>query len=324
MATRMPETLELLVRGLVWEADGVLSVELRRPDGAPLPAFEAGAHLAVDLPVGPVPLVRHYSICSHPRDRTRYVIGVGLDRASRGGSRWVHERLRPGQRLTVSEPRNNFRLRDDAPAYALVAGGIGVTPLLAMARQLAAEDKPVRMLYAARTRRAAAFLACLQALVPDLELHVDDEAGRPPDLAAWLRALPTGTACYACGPAPMLDRFLAGCAAAGLTDSHVERFVAPATTAAPAVDAACIVTCARSRREVAVPPGTSVLQALLDAGIDHPFSCQEGVCGTCETRVIDGEVEHRDGVLSEAERRRGAVMMVCVSRPRGPRLTLDV
>lgn len=315
---------DVVVRSITWEADGVLSVELRRVDGAPLPAFEAGAHLALHLPVDGAPLVRHYSLCNTPGERTHYRIGVGLDRNSRGGSRWVHERLRPGQRLRIDGPHNHFRLGEQAPHYALLAGGIGVTPIVAMARRLAVLGKPVRLLYAVRSRPAAAFLDVLQSLVPDLTLHVDDERGAPPELAGWLAALPQDSGCYCCGPAPMLDAFERACRNLGLADAHVERFAAPAAPAEAASGPDCVVTCERSGRDVVVPAGTSVLQALLAAGIDKPFSCQEGVCGTCETRVLRGEVEHRDGVLSEAERREGRVMMVCVSRPRGTRLTLDL
>lgn len=320
----MSSGFDAVVRSITWEAEGVLSVELRRADGAPLPAFDAGAHLALQLPVDGGTLVRHYSLCNTPGERTHYLIGVGLDRHSRGGSRWVHERLRPGQRLTIEGPNNHFRLGEQAPRYALLAGGIGVTPIVAMARRLVALGKPVRLLYAVRSRSAAAFLEPLRALVPDLTLHVDDECGAPPDIAGWLAEVPKDTGCYCCGPAPMLDAFERSCSAHGLLDAHVERFTAPAAPVDTGTGPDCIVSCARSGRDVFVPAGTSVLQALLDAGIEKPFSCQEGVCGTCETRVLAGEVEHRDGVLSDAERREGAVMMVCVSRPRGARLTLDV
>ena len=205
-----------------------------------------------------------------------------------------------------------------------VAGGIGVTPVLAMARRLAALGRPVRMFYAVRSRAAAAFLAELQALVPDLTLHADDEAGGPPDLAAWLATLPRDTGAYCCGPAPMLDGFESSCAALGLADAHIERFAAAPAPADAPVTGACLVECRRSGQTVSVPAGTSILNALLAAGIDMPYSCTEGICGTCETRVLDGEVDHRDGVLSAAERAAGQVMMVCVSGGKGPRLVLDV
>lgn len=316
-APAMPPQLRL--RSMTWAADGVLLLEWVHPAGAALPAFEAGAHINLQLPNG---LSRSYSLCNAPGETHRYCVAVGRDRNSRGGSRLVHEQLRPGALWPVSAPANHFRLDESAPAFALMAGGIGVTPVLAMARRLAALGKPVQMFYAVRSRDAAAFADELAALVPALTLHCDDEAGGPPDLAAWLGRLPKTTGAYCCGPAPMLDGFVAACSALGLADAHIERFAAAPSTAEAL--AGCTVTLQRSGRDIAVPAATSILDALLAAGIDHPFSCREGVCGTCETRVISGDIDHRDGVLSPAEQRRGDVMMICVSGCKGPRLVLDL
>lgn len=316
-------SLSVRVRQITWEADGVLSVELVAPDGAALPAFDAGSHVDVQLPLLGGTLIRSYSLCNDPVERQRYVIAVGRDRATRGGSRWVHEQLRAGALLTISRPRNHFRLNEAAPAFALIAGGIGITPILAMARRLRALDKPVRVLLAARSAEAAAFVATMRDLTPDLTLHLDTEAGGPPDLRAWLAALPRDTGAYCCGPAPMLDAFERACADLGLADAHIERFAAaPLPPDAPAPGGFTLVL-ERSNRSIEVPAHQSVLDALLDAGIDVPYSCMEGVCGTCEMRVLDGEIDHRDGVLSAVERTRGDVMMVCVSRCKGERLVLD-
>ena len=317
-ATRaMPPQLRL--RAMTWAADGVLLLEWVDPAGAPLPAFEAGAHINLVLPNG---LCRSYSLCNAPGETQRYCVAVGRDRNSRGGSRHVHEQLRPGALLAVSAPDNHFRLDESAPAFALLAGGIGVTPILAMARRLAALAKPVQMFYAVRSRQAAAFADELAALVPALTLHIDSEAGGPPDLAAWLARLPKTTGAYCCGPAPMLDGFVAACASLGLADAHIERFAA----AAPTGDAlaGCTIRLQRSGLEFDVAAGTSILDALLAQGIDHPYSCKEGVCGTCETKVIAGEIDHRDGVLSPAEQQRGDLMMICVSGCKGARLVLDL
>lgn len=316
------DLIEVRARTLSWEAEGVLSAELVRPDGAALPAFEAGAHVDLHLPNAGGGMTRSYSLSNAPGETHRYVLGIGLDRASRGGSRWVHEQLRPGALLKIGAPRNHFALNETAPAFALVAGGIGVTPILAMARRLAALGKPVKMLYAVRNRAAAAFLADLQALVPDLTLHLDAEAGGPPDLAGWLARLPKDTGAYCCGPAPMLDAFEAVCAGLGLADAHIERFAAAPTRAEATT--ACTVVLEKSGRSVEVPSGTSILQALLDLNVDVPYSCMEGVCGSCETKVLAGEIDHRDGLLSAAEKARGDVMMICVSGCKGPRLVLDL
>ena len=310
---------QLRLRSMTWAADGVLLLEWVHPAGAALPPFEAGAHLNLQLPNG---LSRSYSLCNAPGETHRYCVAVGRDRNSRGGSRFVHEQLRPGALWPASAPANHFRLDETAPAFALMAGGIGVTPILAMARRLAALGKPVQMFYAVRSRDAAAFVDELAALVPALTLHIDSEAGGPPDLAAWLGRLPSHTGAYCCGPAPMLDGFVAACGALGLADAHIERFAAPASTGE--VLAGCSVTLLRSGVELAVAPGTSILDALLAHGIDHPYSCKEGVCGTCETRVISGEIDHRDGVLSPAEQQRGDLMMICVSGCKGARLVLDI
>lgn len=316
------DLIEVRARTLTWEAEGVLSVELVRPDGAALPAFEAGAHVDLHLPLPSGGLTRSYSLSNAPGETHRYVLGIGLDRASRGGSRWVHEQLRPGALLKIGAPRNHFQLNEAAPAFALVAGGIGVTPILAMARRLAALGKPVKMLYAVRNAAAAAFLDELRRLVPDLTLHLDAQAGGPPDLAGWLGRLPQDTGAYCCGPAPMLDTFEAACAGLGLADAHIERFAA---APAPAeATAACTVVLEKTGRSVEVKAGTSILQALLDQKIDVPYSCMEGVCGSCETRVLAGEIDHRDGLLSAAEKARGDVMMICVSGCKGPRLVLDL
>ena len=320
-----PESpLTVRVRSLTWEAEGVLCVELVAPDGAALPVFEAGAHIDLQLPLPAGVASRSYSLCNDPRERHRYVVGVGLDRASRGGSRWVHEQLRPGALLSITAPRNHFRLNEAAPSFALVAGGIGITPILAMARRLHTLGKPVQVLLAARHRGEAAFVDTMRALAPELTLHLDSEAGGPPKLHAWLAALPVGTSAYCCGPAPMLDSFEKACAELGLTDAHIERFAAAPAPADARPPGGFTLVLERSGRSIEVPAEKSVLDALLDAGIDMPYSCMEGVCGTCETRVLDGEIDHRDGVLSAVERKRGDVMMVCVSRCKGERMVLDL
>lgn len=318
------DTLSLRVRSLRWEADGVLSVELVAPNGAPLPPFEAGAHVDIALPLTGGTVSRSYSLCNDPVETRRYIVGIGRDRASRGGSRWVHEHLRPGALLQVTPPRNHFRLNEAAPTFALVAGGIGITPILAMARRLHALGKPVRALVAARTREAAAFVDEMSALVPELTLHLDSEAGGPPDLRAWLAALPQGTGVYCCGPAPMLDTFERSCAEVGLADAHIERFTAAPAVADAAPAGAYTVVLERRGLTLEVNADKGLLDTLLDAGVDVPYSCMEGVCGTCETRVLDGEIDHRDGVLSAIEKQRGDVMMVCVSTCKGKRLVLDL
>ncbi|MFC8132143.1 PDR/VanB family oxidoreductase [Streptomyces sp. NPDC057302] len=306
--------LTLLVRRMTWEADGVLSVELAHPDGKPLPAWAPGAHL--DLHTGGH--VRQYSLCGDPRDVSSYRIGVLDEASSRGGSRYVHTKLRPGQPVTASEPRNHFAL-EDAPGYLFIAGGIGVTPLLAMAREAARAGADWRMVYGGRTRGSMAFTEELAALDGDLSVVPQDEHGHI-DLAAALEGLPDDALVYCCGPEPLLAAVEALCPADRL---RLERFSAPVVERA-GDDSAFEVECRSSGRTLTVGPDTSILRAAEAAGLSVSSSCQEGICGSCETRVLDGTPDHRDFLLSEAEHAANTSMMICVSRCASGRLVLDL
>ncbi|MGW1881485.1 PDR/VanB family oxidoreductase [Streptomyces sp. NPDC001970] len=306
--------LHLTVHRMTWEADGVLSVELTHPDGKPLPAWTPGAH--VDVEVGG--RIRQYSLCGDPRSATVYRIGVLDEPASRGGSRYVHTRLRPGQTVTVSEPRNHFALEDSA-GYVFVAGGIGITPLLAMARETARRGAPWRMVYGGRSRASMAFTEELAALDGEVTLVPHDEQGHI-DLDAALADLPDGTLVYSCGPEPLLAAVEQKCPAGRL---RVERFAAPAVERT-GEDAAFEVECRTSGRTLTVGPGTSILEAAEGAGLSVNSSCRDGICGSCETRVLAGTPDHRDFLLSEAEHSANATMMICVSRCASGRLVLDL
>ncbi|MFF2810259.1 PDR/VanB family oxidoreductase [Streptomyces sp. NPDC058000] len=311
----MSETpVHLIVRRMTWEADGVLSVELAHPDGKPLPAWTPGAH--IDVEVGG--RIRQYSLCGDPRSATTYRIGVLDEPASRGGSRHVHTRLRPGQTVPVSPPRNHFAL-EDAPGYVFVAGGIGITPLLAMAREAARRGTAWRMVYGGRSRASMAFTDELAALGGEVAIVPQDEHGHL-DLAAALTDLPAGTLVYCCGPEPLLAAIERLCPADRL---RVERFAAPVVQRTGA-DQAFEVECRASGRTLTVGADTSVLQAVEDAGILVNSSCRDGICGSCETRVLAGTPDHRDSLLSEAEHTANATMMICVSRCATDRLVLDL
>jgi len=307
-----------------WEADGILSVEFRPASPqVQFPSFDAGSHIDLHLPNG---LVRSYSLCNPSSDRQRYVVGVLNDKKSRGGSRYVHQQLRVGMTLQISPPRNNFELHEDAPHTVLVAGGIGVTPIFCMLQRMAAAGRPVEFVYCARTRREAAFLESIEALTASgirLTTHFDEEQGGPPDLAKLLADKGADSHYYCCGPTPMLDAFEKTCEHLGYANAHIERFAAVAVPAADQTES-FIVKLERSGKTVEVPPGKSILDSLIDAGLNPDHSCKEGVCGACETQVLDGEIEHLDGILTKRERESGKVMMICVSRcKRGP-LVLDL
>ncbi|NIH84427.1 PDR/VanB family oxidoreductase [Amycolatopsis granulosa] len=298
-----------------WLADGVVRLELRDPAGAALPAWEPGAHLSLHLPNG---LTREYSLCGDPADEHTWTLAVLREPSSRGGSAWVHERLTPGTLIEADGPRNDFAL-EDAPRHLLIAGGIGITPLLAMAKSLHHRDADWSMLYCGRSRSSMAFLGDLPA--DRVRVHADDEQGGPPDLAAELAHLEPGTLVYCCGPEPLIAAVEATLPDTGML--RVERFRAPAVAPATA-DAGFDVVCGGSGRRVPVPAGVSILDALAGAGVAVPSSCREGVCGTCETKVLAGEPEHRDFLLSDDEKAAGGTMLICVSRSRSAELVLDV
>lgn len=318
-------TLQALVFNLRHEAPGIVSVELRPV--APATAFpmtEAGAHIDLHLAPG---LVRSYSL-TNPGERHRYGVAVLKDRASRGGSRHVHEQLRVGQLITIGAPRNHFRLDEAAPRSVLLAGGIGITPVYAMLQRLAALQCPAHLIYCARSRAEAAFVAEIQSLVAtggtalSAHFHFDDEQGAPPDLVQLLGGQSQDTHFYCCGPGPMLDAYERACAQLGQANVHLERFAAAVQPAAAATAGYC-VELRQSGRTVQVAPGVALLDALLDAGLNPEFSCREGVCGACETRVISGDVDHRDHLLTKQEHAANKTMMICVSGCRSGSLVLD-
>lgn len=317
------EFFDIDVRSMTSESESVLSLTLRHPLGDDLPGWSAGAHLDVLLPNG---LVRQYSLCSDPADGS-WRIAVLREPAGRGGSAFVHEQLRPGARIKVRGPKNNFAL-SAAGEYLFLAGGIGITPIMPMVRAAAAAGVPWRLVYMGRTRSSMAFIEELTAYGDAVHIHADDESGFYP--LAELLADPTGGFdAYACGPGPLLNVL------ERLTSAwedpqrlHLERFAADpaliAETHRPHAGDHEFIVETNGGAEVVVPAGTSILEALEQAGISQISSCREGICGTCETPVLSGEVDHRDSLLSEDEREAGDTMMICVSRCKGARLCLDL
>lgn len=313
-------TLDLIVQSSDLVADLIRRVVLVSR-GAPLPGWTPGAHVELLLPDG---TTRAYSLVDAGGwdAPASYTLGVRLDAQGQGGSRFVHG-LQPGDAVQVLAPKNSFPLdRSGAPAL-LIAGGIGVTPFVSMAAALTAQGRDWRMTYAARSRAALAFEAELRALAGDrLTLHLDDESGGPADLGPAIRAAAPGTHIYICGPRPMIDAARSLAAAAGHAPGHihVELFEA----AAPQTGDQPFEVQINDGRVFTVPPGQSIIDVLEGAGVDLIHDCKRGDCGICRVDVRAGTPDHRDVVLTEAERASGTVMQICVSRAKGGRLVLDI
>lgn len=315
-------TIEVRVAAKVCEAEGICSYELVRLDGAPLPPFEAGAH--IDVHVGDKH-VRQYSLCNAPHETHRYLIGVLRDPGSRGGSLAMHEKVDAGSVLTISAPRNHFPLVDAARTL-LIAGGIGVTPILAMAEALASKGAAFEMHYCARSPERTAFRERIatSGFSRQVHFHYDSgDAAQKLDLPALLAA-PLDTHLYVCGPAGFIECVLSSARTQGWPEAqlHVEYFSGAVVDTA--ADQPFDVKLASSGQVLTVPAGRSVIQVLAEQGIDVPYSCEEGVCGTCLTRVLDGVPDHRDLYLTDEEHAANDQFTPCCSRAKTKLLVLDI
>jgi vanillate O-demethylase ferredoxin subunit len=310
--------LNLRIKSAVWEAPKIISYELRPTNNSELPPFTAGAHIDIKLPSG---MVRSYSLLNPQSERHRYVIAVQRDRESRGGSKWIHQNFRPGEILSVNEPRNNFKLDETAEKSVFIAGGIGITPMLSMIERLGAIGRDWELIFCARTRSSAPFLGLL-ANNPRVRLNFDREPGADMlDIGAVVEASSPDSHLYCCGPITMLDAFEQATKDRARETVHVEYFTAKEP---PATEGGFTVVLAKSGKEVVIPPGKTILAALRDEGFDLAHSCTEGVCGTCETKVLEGVPDHRDRILTEAERASNKTMMICCSGSKVDRLVLDL
>lgn len=313
--------LDLVIAARTTLARDVVRLDLADPAGGPLPGWQPGAH--IDVLLGPG-MIRQYSLCGDPADRGTWRIAVLRENAGRGGSRLLHDTLGPGSVLATRGPRNHFPL-EPAGRYLFVAGGIGITPIVPMIAAADAAAVPWTLVYGGRSRSSMAFAAGLAARHPGrVELRPQDETGLL-DLEALLGRPAHGTAVYCCGPESLIAAVESGCGQAGWDPAalHVERFVSR-PRAQPAGPASFEIELARSGVRLVVPPEVSILKAVEAAGVAVLSSCTEGTCGTCETSVLDGTPEHRDSVLTTAERAAADVMMICVSRSMTPRLVLDL
>jgi vanillate O-demethylase ferredoxin subunit len=315
-STHVSSVMQLMVKAAIFETPNIFSYDLRAPSAGELPPFTAGAHIDLMLPNG---LTRSYSLLNDQAERHRYVIGVQNDLNSRGGSRWIHEHLRPGNVISVTAPRNNFALDESAEKSVFIAGGIGITPILSMVSRLGSLNRHWELFYCARTRVDAAFL---DRIDKSAKLNFDGEpGGRMLDIPAVVAAAGPDAHLYCCGPESMLAAFEAATAQLPRHQVHVERF---RSTEAAATEGGFTIVLAQSGKEIFVSAGKTILDAVLEAGIDFPYSCTEGVCGTCEVAVLEGIPDHRDMILTEREHAANRSMMICCSGSKSSRLVLDI
>lgn len=316
--------MRVRVAAIRTEAVDIASYELVRDDGHELPPFEAGAHIDIVLPGLPA---RQYSLCNRPGETRRYVIAVLKEANSRGGSRHLHEKVSVGDTLFISEPKNHFGLEPEARRTLLLAGGIGVTPLLAMAQALTAKGAAFEMHYCARSRDRMAFAKqlsddCYRGRV---HLHLDDGTDEQKlALGPLLESRQPGDHLYICGPSGFLDWVKSSALAAGWPEDAVHTEYFSGTVEQLETDSDFEIEVEETGHVVRVAKGQTALNAMLEAGIDVPNSCTEGVCGMCMTQVRDGVPDHRDQFLTAAERARNDVFMPCCSRAKTPRLVVSV
>jgi ferredoxin-NADP reductase len=341
-------SLDLIVTAVHAETPLIRRIRLASNTVDPLPNYPAGAHLTVTVPeVGP----RKYSLVrttpeaahAHPSD---YTLGIRLDAAGGGGSRWMHA-LAVGDHVIAEAPKNDFPLKPGAVPVALIGGGIGITPLVSMAAELKAARRPFRLAYAARARAELAFLPEIESLSDGQQtVQIDAETGRFFDVEAYFRTLASDTMIYMCGPKPMLKAGMDACRALGWPRDRLsfELFysavaatapVPPPPLAAPAPIARIAkqsdlgaegfdIVIKSSGATHHVPPDKSILSVLIDAGLDPIHDCQKGECGVCQVSVLDGVPDHRDTVLSDSDRASNKVMQICISRSKSARLVLDL
>ncbi len=319
----MTEQLEVRVKMVKVEAEDIRAYELVDPEGNDLPAFTAGAHVDVHLSND---LVRQFSLCNDPRETHRYLLGVLNEPDGRGGSAAMHDGVRAGDQITITVPRNNFPLAEDARRYLLIAGGIGITPMLAMVHDLDTRGADYMLHYCTRSPQKTAFMAQLRT--PRFGSHVvfHHDGGDPSkglDVKALLAQVEDGTHVYCCGPAGLMSAVKDASAHWPTGTVHFEYFTTDAAVS-DQPNTAFEVEIASNGQVYAVPPDKTILDVLLENGHDVDSSCEEGLCGTCIVDVLDGVPDHRDLVLDDEEHESNQLMTVCCSRAKSGRLKLDL
>ncbi len=320
------DLIEVTIQSRRQAADGIVALELVPLPGGSLPRFEPGAHVDVHVgTAGGAALVRQYSLSNDPAEANRYVLGVLLEPESRGGSAGIHTLFVKGHRVRISAPRNNFSLVPGAKHSVLMAGGIGVTPLLAMAHHLQAQGADFELHYCSRSRARTAFLEDIAASRYADRVHVHHDDGPPEQKFDTVKDLPPaapGTHLYVCGPKGFMDWIIAGAKARGYADSniHLEYFTAEVSAEGDTFE----VECRRSGKTLKIPSGKTMAEVMTAAGIDVALSCEQGVCGTCLTDVLEGTPDHRDMYQTDEEKAGNKQITPCCSRSLSARLVLDI
>ncbi len=322
----MVEQRELRVTQMTLEAEGVLSLRLCRLEGnKPLPAWDPGAHIDVYVPDG---TTRQYSLCGDPRDLSSWQIAVLREPQGRGGSAFIHDELRVGDRLLVTRPKQSFAL-EEAPYHALVAGGVGITPIMTFAEHLDREGRPFRLTYGGRTEGSMAFRERLSVLGDRVTFLAEDRDGRP-DLDNVVKQLPDGGLIYVCGPLALLRAVQSAAEAAHGPDQDLVRFelfsrsgVEPKQSV-PLDGGSYELVLAKTGHSLRMKPDANILETVLALGIEVENDCRDGICGSCVTPVLSGTVDHRDLVLTRKEQAAMDKMMICCSKPTCDRLELDL
>ena len=314
--------MKVLIKSKQIEADDIVSLELVPSEGTALPAFEAGAHIDLHLPNG---LIRQYSLCNPPSETHRYLIAILKDPESRGGSEAVHSLLKVGDEIEISAPRNLFPLNLKASKTVLFAGGIGVTPILAMAETLHRLGKDFEMHYCARSQSRAAFVKRIQSsdFADKVTCHFDDQK-QVLDVKAVLGSPTIGTHTYVCGPSGFMHFIIDNATHLNWPAEQVHKEYFAAEAVDKSLDGAFEVEIKSTGKIITISPNQSVLEALEDEDIFLPVSCEEGICGTCVTGILAGEPAHRDVFLTDAEKAANDRFTPCCSRSKSARLVLDL
>ncbi len=316
------DTLQVRVAAKTQEARDICTFDLVTVNGAALPAFTAGSHIDVHVPGG---MTRQYSLCNAPHETHRYQIGVLRDPASRGGSQAMHDAVNVGSELSISAPKNHFALAGNATRSVLLAGGIGVTPLLCMAEKLASENAPFEMHYCSRSEERTAFVTRVRnaSFQSQVQFHFDDgDAAQKLDITALLAKPQAGHHVYVCGPKGFMDAVLGAARTAGWPEDQLHSEFFAAEVKSLETDGSFEVELQGSGQIVVVPKDRTVVQALIDAGVEVQTACEQGVCGTCLTRVVSGTPDHRDQYLTADEQAANDQFLPCCSRSLSTRLVI--